>query len=110
MRKKFTLEELDEVKIYLDLQKAATFFLTKITAAISKITDADGITIGSAEILEGCEVIDGELYQNGDYLGEECDNYFVEQHTIGDSYDWFMGYIYFATAKKGTYIGFHFEC
>ena len=109
MKLKFTAKELLQFEHYVFLKKSIADLEQKLLKHLKKITDAEGIYITTVKILPNCIVKDGELYQYDEYLGEACDNYFVNQSTVGEACDSFTGYIYFATAVKGTYIGFYYE-
>lgn len=95
----------------IESQKLRDFYsLTKeVRKILKRITDAEGIDIMTIDILDNCYIKEEKLYsKDNSFLGEECDNYFVQQFQIFD--DCFEGDIYFPTDIKGQYIRFWYEC
>ena len=102
MKQKFTARELLQFEHYLFLKKSIADLERQLKKHLNKITNIDPY-LTTADILVNCVVKDNMLYHNGKILGEKRDNYFIcDKEIYGD--------IYFATAVKGTYIGFYFEC
>ena len=102
MKQKFTAKELLQFEHFIFLKKSLEDLASKLEKHLTKITNIDPY-LATVNILVNCVVKDNVLYHNGKALGEKHANYFIKDNEI-------YGDIYFATAVKGTYIGFYFEC
>lgn len=97
------------MNIYPEFKKIAMMNakVERLAKALEGRLDMDGLDVRAARLIHGCNVINGELYQNGERLtnGGGCvdSDYFVHQLTgyLGDD---FYGTVYYGTDVPGEYV------